>query len=442
MSPEISFPAPIPESIIESNSDTYDSAIHGCPSALVDLGSIIESMDCKDKTIAKFCYDEAAKIINGDNDVRVQIPQTLPSIQFDDIRRKVIDLTNNELVSKTKHSKVGGIYMLYVDCFKDDRIIPFYIGRTNSFSKRFGQHISAIKKLMAYSKRKYNSLVEEGEFEGHYLYCKMYSFMDRHDCSIDDVKMVIVEEVESEKQRGLREDHFITSLKAPFFGFNQYLFHTHLAEQQSINSLKDEKTVDDLTRLIKEEIPKMAMCYQYGYNMMNTYLTLPLYTGPDLDNLFFFMNGLDVYISFLKEYRSEIKKTIELHNSLLERAEYEVENNIVTITPCPAADKAREQLLEMFKDVTEPEYLIELCIDAIFQPDSISSVKIWGEAKKKGFWDDPLYEFKKRYPTLYQECLDSPRPIPPADTMDKKIELIHRQMVRELIGRFIWVNTN
>lgn len=408
----------------------------------MDLGSILEYSDfegCgKD---ALYCYQEASKIINQSGGTNILNPTSLPSSDFKKLRTKILELTGNEQVTKSSHAKTGGIYMLYIDNFEDDSIIPFYVGKTNSFSRRLSQHVSAIKKLMGYPRRKYNSLVEEGEFNGQYLYCKMYAYLDSHKCTIKDVKMVVLEEEPNEKKRSFREDDYIQSLNAPFFGFNQYLFFTHFGEYQSLDPIEDEIPIKNLLNLLKKEVPLMAHYYHYGYNAINIVLTLPIMVAPSLDGLIFFKDDSFKYLGYLKEYRSPIKSYTEVRDAAIEKAQKEVDDGIVTVTPCPAADEAREKLKELFANTEDSDVLIDLCIDAIFRPDSISSVKIWSEAKKRGFWDDPLYEFKKRYPSTYQFCTESPIPIPPADTLEKKVALIHRQMMRTYYSKFFFVVT-
>ena len=60
-----------------------------------------------------------------------------------------------EIINRNKHNKVdrktninkSGIYMLYVDCFDDDKIIPFYIGQTSDFQERHRQHYGELLSL-------------------------------------------------------------------------------------------------------------------------------------------------------------------------------------------------------------------------------------------------------------------------------------------------------
>ncbi len=221
------------------------------------------------------------------------------------------------------------------------------------------------------------------------------------------------------------------------FGFNQYLFFTHLAELQPADN-NIEGPIGDILDLMKKEIPNIAFDYEYGYNAVNVALTMPLLGIHGKEAAYLSVRGLDAYLDFLTGYRSEIKEYIKRYDSLVERAYCEEAEGLVTITPCPAADLARSRLGEMFNEIKDPDKLIELCVDAIFDPKSISSVKVWSEAKKKGFWNDPLYEFKKRYPDVYRICQRSPKPVQPADTAEKKISLWYKNLMKVYYEEFFF----
>ena len=70
---------------------------------------------------------------------------------YSEIRSKVIRIIEqNKTNEVTSNSNLieAGIYMLYVDSFDDDTIIPFYIGQTNNFQKRHKEHFSEIMALL------------------------------------------------------------------------------------------------------------------------------------------------------------------------------------------------------------------------------------------------------------------------------------------------------
>ena len=420
--------------------DLIKDSENGSIPALLKMGDLFED-SCKipqNKEKALFCFQNAARIMIEDNGCPTIVYDEIPSDIKRKITEKVLGFRYHEQVTKSKHTKKGGIYMLYVDCFDDGPIIPFYIGKTNSFSKRYNQHINGINRLTSLTRKKYNILVEEGEFVGNYLYNKIYAYLDAHGCTVNDVKMVILEEVSREKDRSEREDFYIQSMMAPFFGFNQFLFQTHLAEHQTLNLIKDAEAIEEITNTMKKEISMIPLLFRYGYCELNTILTLPL-SDMLMDSSLYQINDVDKYMMALRGSRYEIIDHIEEVNEMILKAQKEVDEKIVTFTPNPAADKAKQCFEDMFTGLTDVEKLKELCVNTVFFPDSISSVKLWAEAKSKGFWEDPMYEFKKRYPEVNDECQNSHRPVPPADTVEKKVNLFYRRIMLQYYQKFLFV---
>lgn len=69
---------------------------------------------------------------------------------FEQIRCNVlniIDQKKDREVTRDSSFHMAGVYMLYVDCFADNTIIPFYIGQTNNFQERHKQHFTEILAL-------------------------------------------------------------------------------------------------------------------------------------------------------------------------------------------------------------------------------------------------------------------------------------------------------
>ena len=52
-----------------------------------------------------------------------------------------------EEVLPTTKIKKSGIYMIYIDCFEDEKIIPIYIGKSTDIQKRYKSHYQEILAL-------------------------------------------------------------------------------------------------------------------------------------------------------------------------------------------------------------------------------------------------------------------------------------------------------
>ena len=97
---------------------------------------------------------------------------------FEGIKKQVLEIISankyNEVSRKTDIRK-SGIYMLYVECFEDDKIIPFYIGQTNDFQERYKRHFCEILSLNRLNYSCYKYALLKGLYNGHYKACKIFS---------------------------------------------------------------------------------------------------------------------------------------------------------------------------------------------------------------------------------------------------------------------------
>lgn len=153
---------------------------------------------------------------------------------FNTIRMAVLNLVEehreNEVTSQTS-IKHNGIYMLYVDNFDDDRVVPFYIGQSVNLQERYKQHYT---ELLALNRFRYDvyrgNMMRESlysgissYYEGHFKTCKIFKYMVEHGCSLADFHMIAIEEnidttlIDLEE---LEQEYFEKYLPA-FFGFNQ-----------------------------------------------------------------------------------------------------------------------------------------------------------------------------------------------------------------------------
>ena len=88
-------------------------------------------------------YNENTKreVRNLAEDVQLVFEQIRSRIQHIIKQNKANEVTHNTNICKS------GVYILFVDCFEDDTIIPFYIGQTGNFQERHKQHFSEIMAL-------------------------------------------------------------------------------------------------------------------------------------------------------------------------------------------------------------------------------------------------------------------------------------------------------
>lgn len=179
--------------------------------------------------------------------------------EFFEIKEKVINLIKDkkEITSETEY-KQGGVYVLYVDNFEDDKIIPFYVGQTHNFQERHKEHMKEIFALNRLTKDYYIAAIINKYFEGYYKSCKLFKYLVDKECELKDIHMVLIEECEDESKRKELEQKYINEYLAPFLGFNQ---------MNSITlSLEKKKGYFDE---IKEDIVKVRKYINYGFNVLN-----------------------------------------------------------------------------------------------------------------------------------------------------------------------------
>jgi len=207
----------------------------------------------------------------GSKNIKARLKERIiKKMTFERIKCKVLDIIDankyKEVDRKTDVKK-SGIYMLYVDCFDDEKIIPFYIGQTSNFQERYKQHFCELLSLNRLDYSCYKHALLKGLYNGHYRACKIFSYMVNHKCEIKDLHMIIIEEIDNEKERIEKETEYINALLASFVGLNQmncvskYMDFSYgickEAEFKEIVSL-DFKNLQEYSR--------------YGYNVFNWYL--------------------------------------------------------------------------------------------------------------------------------------------------------------------------
>lgn len=189
--------------------------------------------------------------------------------EFKKIKENVINLIKEkrEITSKSKY-KIGGIYMLYIDNFEDDKIIPFYIGKTHDFQERHKEHMKEIFAINRLEKDYYEYAIVNNYFEGAYKSCKIFRYLIEHECTLKNIHMVILEEIEEEEKRTEIEKKYINKYLATYFGFNQ-LNSITLSLEKSV----DKKYFED----IQTDILNIKEYINYGFNRMNYLLAKKIF---------------------------------------------------------------------------------------------------------------------------------------------------------------------
>ena len=178
--------------------------------------------------------------------------------EFKSLKEKVKNLIKGkrEVTSRTKY-KIGGIYMLYVDNFEDDKIIPFYIGQASDIQDRHKSHMKEIFSINRLDSEFYEDAVLYNYYEGNYKSCKIFKYLIEHECTLKDVHMVILEECEDEHKRLKLENWYIDEYLTSYFGFNQ------------INSITLPEGYAAEKKYFEKDILNIKKYINYGFNKFN-----------------------------------------------------------------------------------------------------------------------------------------------------------------------------
>ena len=211
---------------------------------------------------------------------------------FKEIRNKVLKIIkdkNVEEIDNDTDNKNVGIYMLYVDNFEDDKIIPIYIGQTGygknrNFQNRYKEHL---QELMALNRLKYDYykfIFFENYYDGHFKACKIFQYMVDHECSLKDFHMIVLEkldnEIDKEELKELldkKEQEYFKEFLPAFFGFNQ--INTVVQGNIELHELmaKGGPFVysDKLVQYDLEDCNNFLKYFGYGYTKFNYYHCYP-----------------------------------------------------------------------------------------------------------------------------------------------------------------------
>lgn len=202
------------------------------------------------------------------------------SKNIDDIKTEVsqfiADNSYREVTAETKLN-ISGIYLIYVDNFSNDKIVPIYIGQSKNIQTRYKQHLSEILALNRLSHEEYEKYFfskSSSFYEGKFKACKIFKYMIENNCSIKDFRMVILEEVEG-PALDEKELQYFQKLLPSFFGFNQFTSFLVRLKARFADTPMDDEEVNRYLEFLLEDLKGVHSYYKYGYTRFNFEHSLP-----------------------------------------------------------------------------------------------------------------------------------------------------------------------
>jgi hypothetical protein len=199
---------------------------------------------------------------------------------IDDIKTQVRQLiqenSHKEVTPETKYN-IPGIYMIYIDNFTNDKIVPIYIGQSKNIQRRYKQHFSgilALNRLPYEEYHKYFFLESKSFYEGSFRSCKIFKYMIENKCTLQDFHMIVLEEVE-EEYLDEKEQEYFQRLLPSFLGFNQLNSFLKQRKFRFLNSEMSNSEIEDYLSILQEDINRIYSYYEYGFTRFNFEHSIP-----------------------------------------------------------------------------------------------------------------------------------------------------------------------
>ncbi len=205
---------------------------------------------------------------------------------FEELKNKVKEVVknnaNNEINNNSNNKNIG-IYMIYIDNFNDDKIIPIYIGQTGcgknrNFQNRYKEHLQEVMALNRLKYDYYKCVLLSNFYDGHYKACKIFQYMVDHSCTLKDFHMIILEELDEDDEKlqellDQKEQKYFSQYLPAFFGFNQINTITKGNKEifASLNENGKYVKSDKLLRYELEDCENFIKYFGYGYTKFNYY---------------------------------------------------------------------------------------------------------------------------------------------------------------------------
>ena len=251
---------------------------------------------------------------------------------------------NLEEINEVSNVTSRGIYLIYIDEFLSNTILPIYVGQTENFQKRYKEHIS---KLLTLNRIDYNTLKEQLDtfsdifsvFEGNYLYLKIFKYLIDNNLTLDNIHMVILKKCDSNDDLYTLELEYINKFSSSYFGFNQLNSVSLIKKYNGFSSGFVNKNNTMITSVIEQDLINYDQYRTFGFNEFNYWLLIRL-----VNNEYNFSDLFQKKITEIKNYYLEIlpkkgeddlvklrddnKKYINLSNRIEKNLELEIEKII------------------------------------------------------------------------------------------------------------------
>jgi hypothetical protein len=181
-----------------------------------------------------------------------------------------------EVTSETK-LKISGIYMIYIDNFTSENIVPIYIGQAKDIQRRYKQHYSEILALNRLSYEEYYKYFfsrSNSFYDGKFKSCKMFKYMIENKCTLQDFHMIVLEDVK-EENLDVKEQEYFQRLLPSFFGFNQLNSLLKQLKFRIPDSDKSKSDIKDYLSVLQADIKGIHSYYDYGFTRFNLEHSLP-----------------------------------------------------------------------------------------------------------------------------------------------------------------------
>ena len=251
---------------------------------------------------------------------------------------------NLEEINEVSNVTSRGIYLIYIDEFLSNTILPIYVGQTENFQKRYKEHIS---KLLTLNRIDYNTLKEQLDtfsdifsvFEGNYLYLKIFKYLIDNNLTLDNIHMVILKKCDSNDDLYTLELEYINKFSSSYFGFNQLNSVSIIKKYNGFSSGFVNKNNAMITSVIEQDLINYDQYRTFGFNEFNYWLLIRLVNNEYNFPNFFKKKILEIkkyYLNILPKIneedlvklRDDNKKYINLSNRIEKNLELEIEKII------------------------------------------------------------------------------------------------------------------